>query len=393
MFPNGHTIVPSYPIAGNRTELESNGRHEPNGLASLDERGRQSTQLSGLKTNSGIAADKTDTERELENQIPYKPRSQALSLNTLIPTAALKGLENAFNKVEAVSATSVDEYVRHRLREPSMAELFEHYAAEQIDSLALSIYNHEFENKATLIGHDTGIGKTRIICGIARYAQLQNLIPVIVTVDPVLYGDILARDAVDTGNKFNPLITNNKLNIALTSSLGEQIGEINTPINQHLKIRDCLNKRSIGEHDCIFTTYGQLTGPASIERRQLLETLASRTFLILDESHKAGGASVDQLPQNQAQKAHEQKKNEVESCTEFFQKLVKLVPGFVASSATAIKDPIVAARLFYETTDLKLAASDRETFTEHLKAGGVPLQQQVFAMWAESGGVIPIRFG
>jgi len=76
------------------------------------------------------------------------------------------------------------------------------------------------------------------------------------------------------------------------------------------------------------------------------------------------------------------------SCTEFFQSLVTQTPGFVASSATAIKDPIVAARLFYETTDLKLAAPDRETFTEHLKAGGVPLQQQVFAMWAESGGVI-----
>ena len=97
---------------------------------------------------------------------------------------------------------------------------------------------------------------------------------------------------------------------------------------------------------------------------------------------------VEQLPQNKAQTALEPNKNDVEPCTEFFQKLVKAVPGFVASSATAIKDPIVAARLFYETTDLKLAASDRETFTEHLKAGGVPLQQQVFAMWAESGGVI-----
>ncbi|MEM5838765.1 hypothetical protein AAHH59_10720, partial [Pediococcus acidilactici] len=76
------------------------------------------------------------------------------------------------------------------------------------------------------------------------------------------------------------------------------------------------------------------------------------------------------------------------SCTDFFQKLVTRTPGFVASSATAIKDPIVAARLFYETTDLKLAAVDQETFTDHLKTGGVPLQQMVFAKWAESGGCI-----
>ena len=148
-----------------------------------------------------------------ENQVAYKPRSKAFSLATLAPASSLKGLENAFNKIEAATKMSIDEYVRDRLNETSTEELFSHYAAEQIDSLALSIYNHEEENKATLVGHDTGIGKTRIICGLARSAQERGMIPTIVTVDPVLYGDILARDAVDTGNNFNPLITNNGLKI------------------------------------------------------------------------------------------------------------------------------------------------------------------------------------
>jgi len=293
MLPNGGNTISSHSTFDNRGEFELPGRHESNRLAGMDERGGQPAQLSRLNAMPDVVPYVPNQEPSLENQIPYRPRSKAFSLNTLIPTAALKGLDNAFNKIEVTTGVSIDEYVRDRLNEPSLAELFKHYAAEQIDSLALSIYNYEFESKATLIGHDTGIGKTRIVCGLARYAQQHGMVAAIVTVDPVLYDDILARDAVDTGNRFNPLITNNDLKITLTSSNGEKIGEINTPKNQNDKIKEYARLKNIGEHDCVFTTYGQLTGPASVERRQLLSSLAPQMFLILDESHKAGGARAN----------------------------------------------------------------------------------------------------
>lgn len=328
-----------------------------------------------------LVADAGVVDESIEERVAYRPRSKAVSLSTLAPAASLKGLEKAFNKIEAFTGTSIDEYVRTRLNEPSLESLYSHYAAEQIDSLALSIYNHEEENKATLIGHDTGIGKTRIACGLARYAQQQGMTPVIVTADSVLYADILARDAVDTGNSFNPLITNNDFHLTLRSNDGRKIGEINTPQSQGERIRQYAQSGNIGEHDCIFTTYGQLTGPTSVGRRQLLSAIAQRSFLILDESHKAGGAAAEKRPERNTDRV-------VPSCSDFFQELVTQTPGFVASSATAIKDPIVASRLFYETTDLRLAAPSQDSFTDHLKSGGVPLQQQVFAMWAESGGCI-----
>jgi hypothetical protein len=279
-------------------------------------------------------------QEQIENQVVYKPRSKAYSLATLAPASSLKGLDNVFNKIEAATAMSIDEYVRDRLKEPSQEELFKHYAAEQIDSLALSIYNHEFENKATLIGHDTGIGKTRIICGLARYAQQRGMTPVIVTADPVLYGDILARDGVDTGNNFNPFITNSKFNLKLTGANGNVISEISTPENQIERVRQYTQAGNVGEHDSVFTTYGQLTGPSSVDRRQLLNVIASNSFLILDESHKAGGPAGDNQPDGK-------KKAQLPSCTEYFQSLVKETKGFVASSATAIKNPIVAARLVF----------------------------------------------
>jgi predicted RNA methylase len=393
VLPGLGTTVPHSSISLTTDEPELSRRHESDRLADLYEYGREPTQLSGLKAMAdqldAVALNSEETQKKaLSNQVPYQPRSQAPSLETLVPAASIKGLEKAFNKIEATTGLSLDEYVRSRLNEPSLLELFKHYAAEQIDSIALSIYNHEYEQKATLIGHDTGIGKTRIICGLARYAQQQNLTPIIVTADPVLYSDILARDAVDTGNSFNPLVTNNEYKLSLKSPDGKDIGEIHTGSNHAEKIRAYTRAGNIGEHDSVFTTYGQLTGSASVDRRQLLEAIATSAFLILDESHKAGGAAGEQRPKTNAQEAREKAGEKVSSCTEFFQQLVTQTPGFIASSATAIKDPIVAARLFYNTTDLKLAAPDQETFTEHLKSGGVPLQQQVFAMWAESGGCI-----
>ncbi|WP_146134077.1 DUF6908 domain-containing protein [Chlorogloea sp. CCALA 695] len=378
------STVSSKPTSKVGNRFEPSTGNEFDGLVSVHEHRSKPAQLSGLNNMSELSSlQEVDSDivlEQIENQVAYKPRSKAYSLATLAPASSLKGLDNVFNKIEATTGLTIDEYVRDRLNEPSTEELFNHYAAEQIDSLALSIYNHEEENKATLIGHDTGIGKTRILCGLARYAQQRGMTPVIVTADPVLYGDILARDGVDTGNNFNPFITNSKFNLKLTGANGDVISEISTPENQIEKVREYAQAGNVGEHDCVFTTYGQLTGPTSIERRQLLNAIAPKTFLILDESHKAGGPAGD----NQTDK----KKSQTPSCTEFFQSLVKETKGFVASSATAIKDPIVAARLFYETTDLKLAAADRDKFADHLKAGGVPLQQQVFSMWAESGGCI-----
>ena len=65
----------------------------------------------------------------IENQVAYKPRSKGFSLSTLAPASSLKGLDNVFNKIEATTGLTLDEYVCDRLNEPSIEELFNHYAA------------------------------------------------------------------------------------------------------------------------------------------------------------------------------------------------------------------------------------------------------------------------
>jgi predicted RNA methylase len=334
-----------------------------------------------------------DWNSHVDRQVPYIPRSNGFRLDTLSPASAVNGLRQVFDRIEAVTRMSVDDYVKEKLQEESIQSLFDHYAAEQIDSLALCIYNYEYEKKASLVAHDTGLGKTRIIAGLTRYAILNDMIPAIVTADPVLYNDILSRDARDTGNEFNPFFTNNDLKLELKTPDGEVLGEIRTPADHYKTVREYTDSGNIGEYDCILTTYGQLTGSASQDRRALLETLAPRLFLVCDESHKAGGASgvAQKRSSNREQEQDDDSigdPNSAASVTEFFQALIRKTPGFIASSATAIKDPIVAARLFYETTDLRYAAEDRDTFADHLREGGIPLQQMVFSMWAASGGFI-----
>ncbi|MFQ4136243.1 DUF6908 domain-containing protein [Nodosilinea sp. PGN35] len=323
--------------------------------------------------------------------LPYRPRSQGYSLGVLAPASAITAYSNVFDRIEATTGLGVDAYVQDRLQEPDLDSLYSHYAAEQIDTLALAIYNHEYKQQATVVGHDTGIGKTRIVAGLCRYAQNQGLTPAVVTADPTLYKDLVYRDGPDTGNQFRPFITDNGLNVRVEDSNGELIGQIETPKKNGVNVRRFTELGTIGDHNLLMSTYGQLQGLASKDRRALFEALAPNLFLIADESHKAGGPAGEFEISSYEEAARAKKMAAgkfIAPVTEFFQDLTQRVGGFVASSATAIKEPVVAARLFYHTTDFKDAAEDQKTFAGHLQSGGAAMQQMAFGLWSESGGCI-----
>lgn len=323
--------------------------------------------------------------------LPYTPRSNGPSLGVLAPASAIAAYETKFDRIEAQVGASVDEYVRDRLSEDSLDALYSHYAAEQIDTLALAIHNHEYKGQATVIGHDTGIGKTRVVAGLCRYANQQGLIPTVVTDSTALYKDLLHRDGPDTGNHFNAFITDNGLSIPVEDKQGNRVAQIKTPSNNHKTVSQYKQEGGIGEHDLMLTTYDQLKGPNSKKRRELLDTLAPKLFLIADEAHNAGGPagsfelSEFELRQRDIKIAAG---TFVAPVTEYFQELTQKTAGFVASSATAIKEPVVAARLYYHTTDFKDAAKDQATFAEHLQVGGAAMQQSAFDLWSEAGGCI-----
>ncbi|MGD1941647.1 MAG: strawberry notch C-terminal domain-containing protein [Leptolyngbyaceae cyanobacterium] len=373
-----------------------NGERDDGGDRGLLELHQLAEPVSDSRDGPGVGmVSQVVSEPEEQTQasvtLPYTPRSNGPSLGVLAPASAIAAYETKFDQIEAQVGASVDEYVRDRLSEDSLDALYSHYAAEQIDTLALAIHNHEYKGQATVIGHDTGIGKTRVVAGLCRYANQQGLIPTVVTDSTALYKDLLHRDGPDTGNHFNAFITDNGLSIPVEDKQGNQVAQIKTPSNNHKTVKQYTQDGGIGEHDLMLTTYDQLKGPNSKKRRELLDTLAPKLFLIADEAHNAGGPagsfelSEFELRQREIKIAAG---TFVAPVTEYFQDLTQKTAGFVASSATAIKEPVVAARLYYHTTDFKDAAQDQATFAAHLQVGGAAMQQSAFDLWSEAGGCI-----
>lgn len=52
---------------------------------------------------------------------------------------------------------------------------------EQIDSVAMAIYNIEMRSQAVIIGDQTGIGKGRQAAAMIRYGMLSGYLPVFFT--------------------------------------------------------------------------------------------------------------------------------------------------------------------------------------------------------------------
>ena len=135
----------------------------------------------------------------------YTPASKLKSMNVETPDSMFyegqialqtlqKFIENKFGK-----GTTIDEYVRMKLEYDSLEELGKALAAEQIDSVALAIYQIEKE-KGIIVAHQTGIGKGRINAAIIRYAVLQGKKPIVITEKPSLFTD-LYRDLVAIGSE------------------------------------------------------------------------------------------------------------------------------------------------------------------------------------------------
>ena len=116
---------------------------------------------------------------------------------------------------------AVEQYV---FDSASEYELQKYFSAEQVEALALSIYNIE-ANRGFIIGDQTGIGKGRVVAGMIRYAMLNKKVPVFVTQMPDLYGDIM-RDLTDIGMPdVRPLMTNNNASVPLDAEALQWYGE------------------------------------------------------------------------------------------------------------------------------------------------------------------------
>lgn len=138
--------------------------------------------------------------------LSYIPVSQTCKgLDTLVPASQRYEMLRAMETIDR-KVGGVDEYVADRLGyinskceieeyKTGMQCLCNAFSAEQVDAIAMAIYNIEERKQGCIIGDMTGIGKGRIAGGIIKYAINQGRLPIFFTEKPNLFSDIY-RDLI-----------------------------------------------------------------------------------------------------------------------------------------------------------------------------------------------------
>jgi hypothetical protein len=405
--PAGTGVSEGQPKPVNKPKLTDDGR--PVSSTAKGEQPRSGTSDTGNEprglgepsTDTGIPIesrlkDRRGEEIETENQVSYTPHSQAAAVGTLAPRAMAQSIDQSLTKLEAQFG-DIDEYVAEALQmDPET--LREKFSAEQIDALALAISNAE-AGKGFIIGDQTGVGKGRVVAGMIKYALLNGKTPIFMTEKPNLYSDMI-RDLDDIGmtdelalESNNPkiIITNNNEPVPYTlirQVNGEPVEKdfiLKAPEKDEKKsgykltalFKKLRADDSLGRYKVIFTNYSQtqMVKKMPTERQAFLNHFGNDGYLILDESHNAGGTS-------------KKSKSEDEGTgrSSFIREMVNNSFGSFFSSATYAKRPDVMD--LYSSTDMGLAVDNISELGEAIKNGGIPMQQIVANMLTQVGQYI-----
>jgi hypothetical protein len=246
-------------------------------------------------------------------KVTYTPKSgNPFTLKAVMPADQQEAVNKNLEKLGDADQFLVDE-----LGYNDKDDLYSHLAAEQVDSVALALQQAKKGN-AFIIGDMTGIGKGRQAASLIRYAKKQGQVPVYFTKTAGLLSDVY-RDLVDIGSpELRPFVFGSAKEAAITDSDGNVVFSL--PSKSEVKrVLDYIEKNGKlpKEYDYVLTTYSQVSngvyefdengarkekklakgkkfGAAALSgqrRRDAIEKLMDNAYLILDESHTAGGNS------------------------------------------------------------------------------------------------------
>jgi len=241
----------------------------------------------------------------------YQSLSKKPDTTTYVPASILEAQLMAFNAIPIKIRENWDQWVGQQLS-LTIDELWDCYSSEQIDAIGICIYN--FQNKKILIiGDETGIGKGRILCGIARWAWKQNKKVLFFTEREHLLSEFW-KDLSHTHNL--PL-----LNLPVLFHNTSKI------YNQDLDVVLCGSTKQVKnieqngfslETNFVLTNYSQISLESHQKtKKQALLSFVKDSLIILDESHNAAGDS---------------------NTKKFLADLLQATPYVVFSSATYMKD-------------------------------------------------------
>lgn len=290
--------------------LESGGNGRPNAKPNAD--GASESGSGGGPRRQLQRVDKSVRGLSTE-KVTYTPKSgNPFTLKAVMPADQQEAVNKNLEKLGDADQFLVDE-----LGYNDKDDLYSHLAAEQVDSVALALQQAKKGN-AFIIGDMTGIGKGRQAASLIRYAKKQGQVPVYFTKTAGLLSDVY-RDLVDIGSPdLRPFVFGSAKEAAITDSDGKVVFAL--PSKSEVKrVLDYIEKNGKlpDEYDYVLTTYSQVSngvyefdedgnrkerklakgksfGAAALsgqKRRDAIEKLMGNAYLILDESHTAGGNS------------------------------------------------------------------------------------------------------
>ena len=321
-------------------------------------------------------------------KVNYTPNSKnPFTLKSVMPADQQEAVNKNLEKLGDADQFLVDE-----LGYNDKDDLYSHLAAEQVDSVALALHQAKKGN-AFIVGDQTGIGKGRQAASFIRYAVKNGQIPVYFTQKAHLLSDVY-RDLVDIGSpELRPFILGSKKEATVTDSDGNVVYPKPSD-KERDRVLDYIEKNGKlpDEYDYVLTTYSQVGngvyefdengarkekklakgksfGAAALsgqKRRDAIEKLMDNAYLILDESHTAGGNSGQ---------------------GNYFQHIIQKAKNVIFFSATFAKRPdnmpIYALRTAMNEGGMK--ASD---LIDAVKRGGATLQEIMSQTLTQCGQMI-----
>lgn len=330
------------------------------------------------------------------------------TLGSVVPKNLVEVTGKALNKLKEALNGDVSGYVANRLHF-SMNELADALAAEQVDGVALALYNIEKRAQSVIIGDQTGIGKGRQAAAMIRYGLLSGYLPVFFTDRYTLFSDMY-RDCKALGVKdARPLVVNAGASVVDFDHIVEEKttdlpDEIWSPVDEdedaekfetqlmqlyqkQYEVVYKAPKKSVLQkifasgdipadtYDYLMVTYSQLKdAKRDATRLDFLHSLCEkhRVLFIFDEAHRSSSVSAGKVS------VITQGINRILTETEQTQ--------CVFLSATFAKRP-ESLITFMRRTALSALATEN-TLEQALHSGGVPMQEYVSSSLAAEGQMV-----
>ena len=297
---------------------------------------------------------------------PYVPASNAcVVLNTQVPDSMEFETQRALDFIKQEVGGSMDNFVRHRLGYDSQRELCEALSAEQIDAVAMAIYNIEAREQGMIIGDQTGIGKGRVAAAMIRYGVMQGMKPIFITEKANLFSDIY-RDLSAIGSAhLNPFIFNSR---EPKTDIKDEDGKV---IHTALSVAEqnviFQSRKFPAAYDFAVATYTQFNSPEKKpEKPSFLLSIAKDNFIIMDEAHNSSGSS---------------------NTGEFLQNVVAGTKGVIFLSATFAKRPDNMP-IYAMKTAISDANLTKDQLVDAIAKGGVALQEILASQLVAEGQML-----